>query len=386
MNYTLTKISCYIGYFVQALIINFLPLLFVTLNTDYGISLSLLATLSVITFVVQLLTDLISPSIINKIGMRGGAVAANFFAFLGLLLLGILPNLIGNIYLAVLLSVIVYSVGGGLIEVIISPIIEYLPTRNKAAQMSLLHSFYCFGQLLTVAISTLIFFLFSVRNWQYLSIAWSAIPLINMFLVINVPIVEIETEKAIETDRKTLKTPFFYIFLTLMLSAGASEIAVSQWSSTFAEITLGLNKSLGDLLCPTLFALFMGIGRLLYGIYGERMKIEKVMLYCSVLCLISYLLLALPLPTLFKILGILLCGLSVSVMWPGTISLTAKRFKNSGAKIFSFLAAAGDIGCSVGPFIIGIAAERIGLSPAFFFGLAFPLILIIALQKVSIEK
>lgn len=386
MNYTLTKISCYIGYFVQALIINFLPLLFVTLNTDYGLSLSLLASLSVITFLVQLATDLISPVIIQKIGMRGGAVAANLLSFLGLLLLGVLPNFIQNTYLAVLISVIIYSVGGGLIEVVISPIIEYLPTRNKAAQMSLLHSFYCFGQLLTVAISTLIFFLFSIRNWQYLAAAWSIVPLINMFLMLKAPIVEIETEKAQKSDRKTLKTPLFYLFLALMLCAGASEIAVSQWSSTFAEITLGLQKNVGDLLCPTLFALFMGIGRLLYGIYGEKIKIETVMLYCSALCFISYLLIALPLPTAFKIPGILLCGLSVSVMWPGTISLTAKRFKNSSAKIFSFLAAAGDIGCSIGPFIIGIAAERIGLSPAFFFGAAFPMLLFVILKKITIEK
>ncbi len=386
MNYTLTKISCYIGYFVQALIINFLPLLFVTLNTSYGISFSLLATLSVITFAVQLATDLISPAIVTKIGMRGGAVAANLLSFLGLLLLGVLPNFIQNTYLAVLLSVVVYSIGGGLIEVVISPIIEYLPTKNKAAQMSLLHSFYCFGQLLTVAISTLVFFLFSINIWQYLAIAWSAVPLINMFLMLKVPIVEIEAEKAEETDRKTLKTPLFYLFLALMLCAGASEIAVSQWSSTFAEITLKLPKSLGDLLCPTLFALFMGIGRLLYGIYGKRIKIQKVMLYSGIFCLISYLLIALPLNNAFKIFGILLCGLSVSVMWPGTISLTAKRFKNSGAKIFSFLAAAGDIGCSIGPFIIGIAAEKTGLSPAFFFGAAFPLLLIIFLKKISIEK
>lgn len=388
MNYKITKISCYTGYFVQAIIINFLPLLFVSLNTDYGISLSRLGALSVITFAVQLGVDLLSVKFLNYLGFRGGAVLAHFMSALGLIMLGVLPVIIGNTFLAVALSVVVYSIGGGLIEVIISPIIEYLPSKNKAAQMSFLHSFYCWGQLLTVLITTVLFLLFSRSNWRYIAFLWSAVPLINMFVFIKVPIIEPRGEVAEESDKTAVKTPFFYILLLLMLSAGASEIAVSQWSSTFAEMGLGLTKSLGDLLGPCMFALLMGVGRLFYGIYGAKIKIEKVMLLCGIMCLVAYIALSLEVGASVKLAAMALCGLSVSVMWPGTISITAARFKGSGTAVFALLAAAGDIGCSLGPWIFGLIAERHSMSFGFIVSAVYPVIIVavilVALKRIKL--
>lgn len=385
MNYRLTKISCYIGYFVQAIVINFLPLLFVSLNTDYGISLSRLGSLAVITFAVQLCVDLLSVKFLKYLGFRGGAVLAHFMSALGLVMLGILPAIMENTFLAVALSVVAYSVGGGLIEVIISPIIEYLPTKNKAAQMSLLHSFYCWGQLLTVLITTLLFLIFSRGGWRNIAFLWAVVPLINMFLFLRAPIIEPTAEAAEELDRSTLKTPFFYILLLLMLSAGASEIAVSQWSSTVAEMGLGLSKSVGDLLGPCMFALLMGVGRLFYGIYGAKIKIEKLMLFCAVLCLVSYIILASPLSVYYKLIAMALCGLSVSVMWPGTISITAARFKGSGTAVFALLAAAGDIGCSLGPWIFGMVADRAVMSAGFIVSALYPAI-IVAVIILSLRR
>lgn len=385
MNYKLTKISCYIGYFVQAIIINFLPLLFVSLNTDYGVSLSLLGTLSVITFVVQLVVDLLSVKLLKLIGYRGGAVLAHFMSALGLVLLGFLPTLISNTFLAVALSVMIYSIGGGLIEVIISPIIEYLPSKNKAAQMSFLHSFYCWGQLLTVLVTTVLFLLFSRSNWRYIAFLWAVVPFINMFIFIKAPIIEPTVEKADKTDKKAIKAPLFYILLLLMLTAGASEIAVAQWSSTFAEIGLGLTKSSADLLGPCLFAALMGIGRLFYGIYGGKIKIEKIMLICGIMCFMAYIILSLDFGTSIKLVAMALCGLSVSVMWPGTISITASCFKNSGTVVFALLAAAGDIGCSLGPWIFGMVADRYSMSGGFMVSAIYPAI-IVAVIILSLRR
>lgn len=385
MNYRLTKISCYIGYFVQAIIINFLPLLFVSLNTDYGVSLSLLGALSVITFAVQLCVDLLSVKFLKYIGFRGGAVLSHFMSALGLVLLGILPNVINNTFLAVAISVTIYSIGGGLIEVIISPIIEYLPSKNKAAQMSFLHSFYCWGQLLTVLATTMLFLVFSRSNWYYIAFLWAVVPFINMFVFIKAPIIEPTADEVEKNDKEAVKTPLFYILLLLMLSAGASEIAVSQWSSTFAEIGLGLSKSVGDLSGPCLFAFLMGIGRLFYGICGHKIKIEKIMLFCGMMCLVSYIILSTGVSAPIKLAAMALCGLSVSVMWPGTISITASQFKNSGTAVFALLAAAGDIGCSLGPWIFGVIADSHGMSCGFIVSAIYPLI-IVAVLLTTIKR
>ncbi len=377
MNYTRTKISCYLGYFVQAIIVSFLPLLFVTLNSDYGVSYMLLGSLSVITFVVQLFVDILSVRFLKYIGYKKGVILAHLCSGVGFIMLCVLPEIISNTYLAVMLSCIVFSVGGGLIEVIVSPIIEYLPTRNKASQMSLLHSFFCWGQVLTVALTTVLFLFFGRDKWQYIALIWAAISFINMFLFIGAPIVEPTEDGEKGGSGSILRSPVFYAVMILMLAAGATEISVSGWASAFTEAALGLNKAVGDILGLCAFALLMGVGRLFYGLKGDRIKIERVMLFCGIMCLICYILLFLNINPWLSVIACAMTGLAVSVMWPGSLSIGAKRFSHGGTLLFGLAAAFGDSGCSIAPFIMGAVASRSSINNGFLVCSIFPVIIIV---------
>lgn len=377
MNYTRTKIACYIGYFVQAIIVGFMPLLFITFNKDYGISFEKLGGLSIIIFLVQLLVDVVSIKLLKYVGYRGGAMIAHICAVIGFIMLAILPELMDNKYLSIVLSGIVFSVGGGLIEVIISPIIEYLPTKNKSAQMSLLHSFFCWGSVLTVAGTTALFAAFGRENWRWVSLLWAAISLANFFLFLRAHIIEPEAEKSAEKNKDMLRSPLFYALMLLMLAAGASEISVSQWASAFAEAGLGLPKVLGDLLGPCVFALLMGVGRLLYGLFGSKIRVESIMLVCGIFCLCCYMLMVLNIHPLLSLVACALTGLSVSVMWPGALSLSASRFPLGGTLLFGCAAAFGDSGCSVGPWMMGFMSEHHSMQLGFLLCSIFPIIIIV---------
>lgn len=375
-NYSVTKVASYIGYFVQAIILNFLPLTFVSL-IENGISLDKIGLLITITFLVQIAVDLISIKIIKLLGLRGGVLIAHIMAAVGLIMLGILPSVMENTFLSLLISVTVYSVGGGLIEVVISPIIEYLPTRNKESQMSLLHSFYCWGQLLTVVITTVIFLCIGRENWKYAAFFWAVVPILNFFLFLNAPICEMENKKETKKSESITRRPLFYVLLCLMLCAGASELAVSQWSSTFLELGIGIDKATGDLLGPSVFALLMGIGRLLYSIMGYRLNINRAMLFCGSLCFICYITLFISRNPIISLIACAVTGFSVSIMWPGTISIAAARFEKGGALLFGLLAAFGDIGCSLGPWIFAVTSQKYGMHLGFLSGAVFPFTIVI---------
>lgn len=389
-NYNYTRVCCYIGYFVQAIINNFLPLLFVTFNTGYGISLERLGTLFVINFCTQIAVDIISVKIIDTVGYKNTALLAHVLAATGLTLLAILPRVMDNTYLAIIISVLFYAFGSGLIEVIISPIIEYLPSDGKAASMSLLHSFYCWGQLVTVLLTTVLFLAIGIKNWSYISLIWATVPFINLFLFIKAPIVVPESEREHKRNKDIFKEADFYIMLLVMLCAGASELAVSQWASAFAETALHLDKAAGDLLGPCAFALFMGTGRVIYGVIGEKINIKRAMLFCAVLCFVSYIVIALSPSAMVSLIFCAICGFSVSVMWPGTLSMSAARFVTGGALMFGLLAAFGDLGCSAGPWVTGIIADKFGLNKGFLLSAIFPLfmifVIIYLIKKDSIAK
>lgn len=389
-NYNYTRVCCYIGYFVQAIINNFLPLLFVTFNTGYGISLERLGTLIVINFCTQIAVDIISVKIIDSIGYKNAVLLAHILAATGLILLAILPRVMANTYLAIIISVLFYAFGSGLIEVIISPIIEYLPSDGKAASMSLLHSFYCWGQLVTVLLTTVLFLAIGIKNWSYISLIWATVPFINLFLFIKAPIVVPESEREHKRNKDIFKEADFYIMLLVMLCAGASELAVSQWASAFAETALHLDKAAGDLLGPCAFALFMGTGRVIYGVIGEKINIKRAMLFCAVLCFVSYIVIALSPSAMVSLIFCAICGFSVSVMWPGTLSMSAARFVTGGALMFGLLAAFGDLGCSAGPWVTGIIADKFGLNKGFLLSAIFPLfmifVIIYLIKKDSIAK
>ena len=376
-KYLRTRIACYIGYFVQAIINNFLPLLFVTFNTDYNLSYDKIGTLIVINFCVQIAVDLCSIKIIPWLTYRGATLAAHVLAAVGLIALSVLPKIMANTYLAIVISIILYATGSGLIEVIISPLIEYLPGKKSAARMSFLHSFYCWGQVLTVLLTTVLFAVLGRENWSTVAALWAIIPTVNFFIFLKAPIVVPESEQKGGVRDKVFVEPFFYMLFILMLSAGASEISVSQWASTFAEQGLGLQKAVGDLAGPCAFAVLMGAGRLLYGVFGKKININILMLLCAALCLVCYLGIALIPSALGCVIFCAVCGLSVSIMWPGAFSMASARFENGGAPMFGILAAAGDLGCSLGPWLVGFISSGATLKDGFLVASVFPTVIIV---------
>lgn len=382
LSYKHTIYACFTGYIVQAIVNNFVPLLFLTFHTTYQIPLSKITLLVTFNFALQLTVDLLSAAFVDRIGYRASAILAHIFAAAGFILLTILPELTADPFAGILIAVLIYAVGGGLLEVLISPIMEACPTDNKEKAMSLLHSFYCWGQVGVVLLSTLFFRLAGIEHWKLMALFWALVPICNLLLFTKVPIAGLiaENEKGL-TLKELLQNKIFWIMLLLMLCAGASEMAVSQWASTFAELGLGVSKTIGDLAGPMLFAVLMGSSRAFYGKYGERIHLEHFMVYSGILCVIGYLLTALsPIP-LLSLIGCGICGLAVGIMWPGTFSLAAAKIKNGGTLMFAFFALAGDVGCSLGPTIVGNVAGAAGdsLSTGILCGIVFPILLLVGL-------
>ena len=383
-TYKHTMYASFIGYIVQAIINNFIPLLFLTFQSSYNIPISKITFLVTFNFGFQLLIDFLSAGFIDKIGYRLSVIIAHICAGLGLISLTILPEIFSDPFIGLLISVMIYAIGGGLIEVLISPIVEACPTDNKEAAMSLLHSFYCWGHVSVVLISTIFFSVFGILNWKYLAIFWSLIPIFNIFLFIKVPILHlIEDGENSLTVKELLSNKIFWLMILLMICAGASEQSVSQWASTFAEKTLNGNKALGDLAGPMFFAIMMGISRTIYGKLGEKINLKLLMIFCSLLCFISYIIISLSPWPLLSLIGCGICGFSVGILWPGTFSISSSILKKGGTALF-----AGDVGCSLGPTIVGRLSSifndniKIGI----LFSSIFPILLIIGIILSGINK
>ena len=382
-----TIYACFTGYIVQAIVNNFVPLLFLTFESSYGIPLSQITMLITFNFGIQLLVDLLSAKFVDKIGYRVSIVMAHIFAALGLAGLVVLPDLLPNAFAGLLIAVVVYAIGGGLIEVLISPIMESCPSENKEKAMSLLHSFYCWGHVGVVLLSTLFFWFFGIANWKILALLWVIIPVCNGILFCKVPIAPlIEEGETGMSLRELCKNRIFWILMLMMMCAGASEQAVSQWASTFAEQGLGVSKTIGDLAGPMAFAILMGSARAFYGKFGDRIDLDKFMQASSLLCIVSYLCISLSPSPLFSLIGCSLCGLSVGIMWPGTFSKASASLRNGGTAMFALLALAGDVGCSGGPtlvgFVTGLASDD--LKKGILAGIIFPILLIAGI--VSLKK
>ncbi len=381
-NYQKTMYACFIGYIVQAVVNNFVPLLFVTFQKSYGISLSRITFLITINFCIQLVVDLVSAGFVDKIGYRASVILAHVCAAVGLLGLTILPDLFSDPYWGIVLSVGIYAVGGGLIEVLISPILEACPTDNKEKAMSLLHSFYCWGHVGVVLVSTVFFALFGITHWKILTVLWVLIPVCNILLFAKAPIYSLheEGEKGL-TLKQLFSRKLFWVFLLMMLCAGASEQAVSQWASTFAEQGLGVTKTVGDLAGPMAFALLMGTARLIYGKYGDRLDLDRFMGGSCLLCMASYLCIVfVPVP-LAGLLGCAVCGFSVGILWPGTFSKASAGIRGGGTAMFAMLALAGDVGCSGGPTLAGLVSSAFGndLHMGILAAIIFPVLLLVSL-------
>jgi fucose permease len=380
LGYGHTRAACYLGYVSQAIVNNLGPLLFLTFNRRFGVSLQNLAFLVILNFTVQLLVDLAAVRFVDRIGYRAAALAAHVFCVAGLCGMGILPFVLPDPYLGLLAAVFINALGGGLLEVIVSPIVEALPGDHKAAAMSLLHSFYCWGVVGVVILSTLYFTFIGIDNWRWLPLLWALIPLGTVFLFAAVPMKTLigESEKAIPLRELSVKRLFLFLFL-LMICSGASEQAMSQWASLFAEAGLEVSKTLGDILGPCAFAILMGLARVLFGMQkdgrDERRRLSGILLGAGILCILSYLVTVFSPWPLVSLAGCALCGFSVGVMWPGTFSLASRIFPLGGTTLFAVLALAGDVGCAAGPGLVGTVMNRTTLKAGLLTAIVFPLIL-----------
>jgi len=359
MTFDHTRRACYTGYVTQAIVNNLAPLLFIVFQTRYSISYEMLGRLILLNFATQLLTDFVAMNVVDRIGYRVPLVLAHALCTIGLVLLAVLPSTIATPYLGLCVAIVIYAIGGGLLEVLVSPVVEALPTpqEGKAAAMSLLHSFYCWGQVLVVVGTTLLLAQIGHQAWQVLPVIWALVPLVNLFIFLKVPMPPTVAEEHRTTLAKLFTIPTFGIALVLMLCAGASELTMSQWSSLFAEQGLNVPKVWGDLAGPCLFAVLMGIGRIVYGLWGEKIPLVSAIIGCGTLATVCYLIAVFSHHPIWGLVGCATCGLAVSLLWPGTFSLAAARFPLGGAAMFGLLALFGDAGAAIGPWLAGAVAD-----------------------------
>lgn len=380
-NYGRTKLACYLGFIAQAIAANFAPLLYLKFHMDYGISLGNLALISTCFFFTQLLVDLFCARYVDKLGYRNCIVASEICSALGLAGLAFLPELLPDPFAGILICVVVYAVGSGLIEVLGSPIVEACPFPNKEATMSLLHSFYCWGSVGTIAVATAFFALFGIDSWKWLAVLLALVPAVNIYNFATCPIERLVDEGKGMGIRGLFRRPVFWVAVLLMVCSGASELAMAQWASAYAEAALGLSKTMGDLLGPCLFAVSMGICRTLFGKHGQSVNLSRCMVASGCLCLVCYVMASLFENPVVGLIGCILCGFSVGIMWPGTLSITSRKFPAGGTTMFALLAMAGDLGGSIGPGIVGRVSQLAGdnIRTGIAAGLAFPLLLVLGL-------
>lgn len=380
MNYRKTLIACYLGFITQAISANFAPLLFLNFHKMYSIPFGKIALISTTFFFTQLIVDLFCAKFVDRIGYRKCIVLSEILSAIGLIGLTFLPEICKDPFVGIILSVIIYAVGSGLIEVLCSPIIEACPFENKESVMSLLHSFYCWGSVAVIVLSTCFFAIFSISNWKILACLWSLVPIYNIYNFMTCPIEYLVEDGKSMGIRGLLKMPMFWIAIILMICAGASELSMGQWASAYAEDAIGLSKTMGDLLGPCMFAIMMGISRVIYGKYGEKLNLIQTMIYSGVLCLLCYLLAALSTNAIMGLIGCVVCGFSVGIMWPGTISISSKKFPTGGTAMFALLAMAGDLGGAVGPGLVGNITQNANnnLQIGMLVGCLFPILLVIS--------
>lgn len=380
-NYKKTLVACYLGFVTQAITANFTPLLFLTFKNTYGIGFEKIALIPMVFYFTQLLIDFAAAKFVDKIGYRVCVVSSQVLSAAGLVLMAVLPELLPVPFAGILIAVVLYAIGSGLVEVLVSPIVEACPFENKGGMMSLLHSFYCWGAVAVILGSTLFFTVFGIENWKILTVLWAIIPFWNAFNFMFCPIERLVEEDQRMRTSQLLKLPLFWLLILLMICAGASEASMAQWASAFTESAMGVSKTVGDLAGPCLFAVFMGISRILYGKLSEKLDLTKTMLACGGMCVLCYLTASLSAIPIIGLAGCALCGVSVGIMWPGTISISSQKCPRGGTAMFAFLALAGDLGATVSPSLVGGISNMAGgnLKAGLFAATAFPLLLIFGL-------
>ena len=387
-NYNHTIYASYLGYISQAVVNNFAPLLFLTFQTQLGLSLKSVTTITTVNFLVQLTVDLISAKYVDRIGYRPCLVAAHILSALGLVGLAVLPGICQNPYVGIMTGVVLYAIGGGLLEVLVSPVVEACPTEKKEAAMSLLHSFYCWGHVAVVLVSTAFFRLAGIENWKIMACIWALIPAFNAIYFAKVPLYPIVSEGHQMRFGSLLRNKVFWLVIVLMLCAGASEHAIAQWASAFAESALNMSKTAGDLLGVCAFAVLMGTARAFYGKYSEQIPLKKMMIFSAALCISCYCLAAFTASPILGLLGCAICGFSVGIFWPGTFSMAAATLPGGGTAMFALMALAGDLGCSSGPTVVGFVADGFGgdLKKGIAAALVFPIVMLVGISMMKYQK
>lgn len=386
--YRKTLLACYLGFVTQAIAANFAPLLFLKFHSDYGIPLGQIALISTVFFLTQLIMDVLCAKFVDRIGYRVCVVASSLCFSAGLAGLAFLPELFPSPFAGILTSVVIYAVGSGLLEVLGSPIVEACPFEHKESVMSLLHSFYCWGSVGVVVVSTAFFAVFGIERWKWLACLWALLPLYNTYNFATCPIEPLVEEGKGMGIRGLLRVPVFWLAIVLMVCAGASELTMAQWASAYAESAIGLSKTMGDLTGPCLFAAAMGISRVLYGKYGERIALTGFMLGSGLLCLVCYLTASLSGNPVMGLVGCIVCGFSVGILWPGTISISSGRMPYGGTAMFALLAMAGDLGGAFGPSLAGAVSQRFGnnLQKGMLAGSVFPLVLVVCVLLLRLAQ
>ena len=380
-NYRKTLFACYLGFVTQAITANFAPLLFLTFKDTYGIPLEKIALIPMAFFMTQLLIDFAATKFVDRIGYRTCVVFSQVLSAVGLALLAVLPEVLPDPFIGILITVVLYAMGAGLIEVLISPIVEACPFENKAGVMSLLHSFYCWGSVGVILGSTVFFAVFGVENWRILAILWAVLPFVNTFNFLKCPIERLTEDGEGMKMGQLFRMPLFWLMALLMVCSGSSEISMAQWASAFTESAMGVSKTIGDLAGPCLFAVLMGISRVFYGKMSEKLDLTKTMLGCGALCIFCYLLASLSSSPVLGLMGCALCGISVGIMWPGTLSISAQKCPKGGTVMFALLALAGDLGGSIGPSLVGSVSSMAdgNLKTGLLVAAIFPVLLIAGL-------
>lgn len=408
MKYTYkhTLRACYIGYITQAIVNNLAPILFIIFQKQFHISFEEIGRLVLINFATQTVADVIAINYVDKLGYRKSAILAHIFCAIGLIGLSILPQVMPSPYIGLIMAVMIYALGGGILEVLVSPIVESIPGDEKASAMSLLHSFYCWGQMGVVFITTILLKLIGNDMWTIIPIIWAIIPIYNGVKFIKVPLIPLMPQEEQVPIKILLKSNHILVAFMLMLCAGASELTMSQWSSIFAEKGLSVPKVIGDITGPCMFAIFMGIGRTLYGIWGSKINLRKALFGSGILCITCYGVTVFSPWPILSLIACAICGLSVSLMWPGTFSLSAKMYPKGGTAMFGMLAIFGDLGGSFGPWLAGfmsdtaqkstkiieigqvynINLDQLGLKSGLFIATIFPIILVVAVIFLKDEK
>ena len=405
-SYKHTLRACYVGYITQAIVNNLAPILFIIFQKQFHISFEEIGRLILINFATQTVADIIAIKYVDKLGYRKSAILAHIFCAVGLIGLSILPKLMPSPYIGLIMAVMIYALGGGILEVLVSPIVESIPGDEKASAMSLLHSFYCWGQMGVVFITTILLKLIGNDMWTIIPIVWAVIPIYNGFKFTKVPLMPPLPQEEQVSIKVLIKSKQILVALMLMLCAGASELTMSQWSSIFAEKGLNVPKVIGDIAGPCMFAIFMGTGRTLYGIWGSKINLRNALLISGILCIACYVVTVFSPWPLLSLIACAISGISVSLMWPGTFSLSAKLYPTGGTAMFGMLAIFGDLGASIGPWLAGLMSdiaqkstkiiefgqvynidiEQLGLKSGLFVATIFPIILVLGILLMKDRK